>query len=103
MPTATNDHTIDAAPPTPELTQAARAFLAVALRTMPAPTAALFATYQRLAAHEDRFAATAVVNGRHEAAARAQACAEHAHLKDRRPCHRLSPILPSTSGRCRWT
>ncbi len=72
MSTATIEHST----PDGELAQAARLFLTAALRTMSSETRATFDTYQRLAAHEERFAATASDNGRHEAADRALKQAE---------------------------
>jgi hypothetical protein len=58
----------------PDVLAAARAFLAAAMRAMTPQLAADYATYQRLAEHEDRFAATAEAAGSHQAAATARAC-----------------------------
>jgi hypothetical protein len=58
-----------------DLAQAARRFLALALRAMPPQMRADFDTYQRLIAHEIRFAAAADADGRYAAADMARSCA----------------------------
>jgi hypothetical protein len=58
----------------PDVLAAARAFLATAVRAMTPQLKADFDTYERLAAHEERFATTAEAAGRHQAAATARAC-----------------------------
>ncbi len=72
MLTADDEHST----PDAELAYASRLFLTAAMRTMSGEARAVFDTYQRLAAHEERFAATAADNGRHEAAERALKQAE---------------------------
>jgi hypothetical protein len=80
MPMATQTHTTDRPVLAvrcldPDIAAAARVFLATALRAMAPQTKSDFDTYQRLAQHEDRVAAAADADGRHQAADTARTCA----------------------------